>query len=79
VVEALRAVRRASRGGERSRLSGADPLNLIGLLTPGPRPPAVLAQRIEYVDGAPVPPTSGNLLLEKPDVEDDEGQAVAGA
>jgi ATP-dependent Lhr-like helicase len=35
-------------------LSAADPLNLAGLLTPGPRVPAVTAHRVLYQDGAPV-------------------------
>jgi ATP-dependent Lhr-like helicase len=56
-VGALRAVRRAGREGqERVELSAADPLNLIGLLTPGPRIPATLGSRVTYVDGVPAPP-----------------------
>ena len=35
-------------------VSGADPLNLIGILTPGDRVPAVAANRIVYRDGVPV-------------------------
>ncbi len=53
-VEALRAVRRAPReGAERVELSGADPLNLAGILTPGARVPATLANRVVLVDGVP--------------------------
>jgi ATP-dependent Lhr-like helicase len=56
-VGALRAVRRAGREGqERVELSAADPLNLVGLLTPGARIPATLGSRVAYVDGVPVPP-----------------------
>jgi ATP-dependent Lhr-like helicase len=56
-VEALRAVRRSGRSGhERVELSAADPLNLVGLLTPGARVPAVLGNRIAYVDGVPAEP-----------------------
>jgi ATP-dependent Lhr-like helicase len=55
-VGALRAVRRAPRDGrERVDLSAADPLNLVGILTPGARIPAVLGQRVVYVDGVPSP------------------------
>ncbi|MYI82426.1 MAG: hypothetical protein F4056_03660, partial [Chloroflexi bacterium] len=39
-LEALRAVRRSPREGERVRLSAADPLNLTGVILPGPRIPA---------------------------------------
>ncbi|GEJ55842.1 DEAD/DEAH box helicase [Anaeromyxobacter diazotrophicus] len=57
-VEALRAVRRVRPAGERVELSAADPLNLVGILTPGPRVPAQLARRVAYLDGVPVPPPS---------------------
>jgi ATP-dependent Lhr-like helicase len=35
-------------------VSGADPLNLVGILTPGDAVPAVAANRILYRDGVPV-------------------------
>jgi len=54
-VEALRAVRRAPKEGERLEISAADPLNLVGILTPGPRVPATLGARIAFVDGVPGP------------------------
>jgi ATP-dependent Lhr-like helicase len=54
-VDALRAVRRSPRtGAERVEVCGADPLNLAGILTPGPRVPAALGQRLVLVDGVPV-------------------------
>ena len=53
-VEALRAVRRiAKRGEERISLSACDPLNLVGILTPGARIPALPQNRVVYVDGVP--------------------------
>jgi len=55
-VPALRAVRRSAReGAERLEVSGADPLNLAGLLTPGARIPATLGHRVLLVDGVPSP------------------------
>ena len=51
-LEALRRVRRRPRTGERVRLAAADPLNLTGVVLPGPRIPAVLDRSIELVDGA---------------------------
>jgi ATP-dependent Lhr-like helicase len=53
-VDELRRVRRAARGGEIVRLSGADPLNLIGIILPGTRVPAVRTNTITYRDGLPV-------------------------
>ena len=55
-VDALRAVRRMPRrGAERVEVSAADPLNLVGILTPGPRVPAQPGGTVVYVDGVPVP------------------------
>jgi ATP-dependent Lhr-like helicase len=53
-VEALRRTRRRPRSGERVRVSAADPLNLVGILTPGPRVPALGAQAVVYEDGLPI-------------------------
>jgi ATP-dependent Lhr-like helicase len=53
-VDALRAVRKIEkRGEERISLSACDPLNLAGILTPGPRIPAQPQNRVVYVDGVP--------------------------
>jgi ATP-dependent Lhr-like helicase len=52
-VDALRATRRQERRGETVRLSACDPLNLIGIITPGPRVQATLANTVVYVDGVP--------------------------
>ena len=35
-------------------VSGADPLNLVGILTPGPRLPALTGNRLLYRDGLPI-------------------------
>jgi ATP-dependent Lhr-like helicase len=54
-VDALRAARRAGRdGADRIDVSAADPLNLVGIVTPGARVPAVLGNRVAFVDGVPV-------------------------
>ena len=53
-VEALRRTRRLERSGELVRLSAVDPLNLVGILTPGPRVPAVRTQEVVYRDGLPL-------------------------
>ncbi len=53
-LEALRAVRREQPSGQLVRVSAVDPLNLVGIVTPGPRVPAVLGHHVEYRDGVPV-------------------------
>jgi ATP-dependent Lhr-like helicase len=52
-VDALRAVRRLPKDGERISLSACDPLNFAGILTPGARVPAQPQNRVVYVDGIP--------------------------
>jgi ATP-dependent Lhr-like helicase len=53
-VGMLREVRRQSAAGTLISLSGADPLNLVGILTPGPRLPALTGNRLLYRDGLPI-------------------------
>ena len=52
-VEALRQTRRRERDGEIVRIAAVDPLNLVGILTPGPRVPALRGNRVTYRDGLP--------------------------
>ncbi len=51
-VGLLREIRKRARDGETVRLSAADPLNLVGIVLPGPRVPAVAAHTVTYTDGA---------------------------
>jgi ATP-dependent Lhr-like helicase len=53
-VGALREARRKAHTGAFVSLSGADPLNLVGILTPGPRLSALTVNRVLYRDGLPV-------------------------
>ncbi len=50
----LRAARRAGERGELVSISAADPLNLTGIVTPGERVPAQIANRVLYRDGVPI-------------------------
>jgi ATP-dependent Lhr-like helicase len=51
-VDALRRIRRTERSGEIVRLRPADPLNLVGVVTPGPRIPANTSEWLVFRDGA---------------------------
>jgi ATP-dependent Lhr-like helicase len=53
-IEALRAVRRTSGAGDVIALSACDPLNLVGIITPGARVPTTLSNTVVYRDGTPV-------------------------
>ena len=51
-IEVLRTVRKQPRNGETTTISAADPLNLTGVILPGPRIPAIGANTVTYADGA---------------------------
>ena len=53
-VGVLRETRRKPEAGVWVSLSGADPLNLAGILTPGPKLAALTGNRLLYRDGLPV-------------------------
>ena len=53
-IGSLREMRRRPVSGEWISLSGADPLNLAGILTPGPRLAALTGNRLLFRDGLPV-------------------------
>jgi len=85
-VGALRAVRRDTDNGKRTTenaelvaVSGADPLNLAGIVTPGEVVPALATNRILFRDGIPVAVKEGEgrgerLLVEPTSLE--EGQLL---
>jgi ATP-dependent Lhr-like helicase len=52
-VTALRSVRRSAKQGLLVSLSAADPLNLLGIVTPGARLPALAGNRFLLRDGVP--------------------------
>jgi ATP-dependent helicase Lhr and Lhr-like helicase len=57
-VESLRATRKLPPNGETVTLSAADPLNLVGILVPGDRIPAISGRTVTFRDGVAVPPTN---------------------
>ncbi|MCE2466045.1 MAG: DEAD/DEAH box helicase, partial [Dehalococcoidia bacterium] len=54
-IEMLRQVKNQGPTGERAVISACDPLNLVGILTPGERVPAVLGNKVGYRDGVLTP------------------------
>jgi ATP-dependent Lhr-like helicase len=53
-IGSLRSIRKADAKGELITISAADPLNLVGILTPGSRIPAIASHRILLRDGLPI-------------------------
>jgi ATP-dependent Lhr-like helicase len=52
-VESLRALRKAGPSGQVVTVSGADPLNLVGIVVPGERVPPTGSRFIRFRDGVP--------------------------
>jgi ATP-dependent helicase Lhr and Lhr-like helicase len=61
-VGLLRQTRRRPPASHWVSLSGADPLNLVGILTPGARLAALTGNRVVYRDGAPVAILAGGKV-----------------
>jgi ATP-dependent Lhr-like helicase len=61
-VGQLRAVRRQEKTGERVALSGADPLNLVGIVTPEARVAAIAPNRVLFRDGLGIAALEGGEL-----------------
>jgi ATP-dependent helicase Lhr and Lhr-like helicase len=53
-VESLRASRARQASGETIVVSAADPLNLVGILVPGERVPALSGHRVAFRDGVAI-------------------------
>jgi len=71
-VETLRAVRKRNESGAVSpeiKLSASDPLNLAGVILPGPRVPAVPSNFLVFRDGAMVRTVLGREAADRPDVQ----------
>jgi ATP-dependent Lhr-like helicase len=53
-VGKLRAMRKEPKRGELVSVSASDPLNLVGIATPGEKLPALAGNRVLYRDGEPI-------------------------
>jgi ATP-dependent Lhr-like helicase len=50
-VESLRAMRNLPASGDVVTISAADPLNLVGIIVPGERVPAISGRYVSFRDG----------------------------
>jgi ATP-dependent Lhr-like helicase len=75
----LRDARRAERTGTLISVSGADPLNLVGLLTPGARLPALTGNRVLFRDGVPLAVLAGGEVRFLDDIEPEAEWAARNA
>jgi ATP-dependent helicase Lhr and Lhr-like helicase len=63
-IDVLRTARKQPRNGETITISAADPLNLTGVVLPGPRIPAIGASTVTYTDGAVPAATTAQAIGE---------------
>ncbi len=71
-VESLRAARKRNESGVAShdiKLSASDPLNLAGIILPGPRVPAVPSNFVVFRDGVVVRSVLGREAADRPDAQ----------
>ena len=77
-VEGLRAMRRKGLDGRLVAISGADPLNLVGVTAPGDRVPAVSTNRVLYRDGVPIAArVAGAVRYLQPVTDEERPQLLA--
>jgi len=66
-LDELRAARNPGSGACVVRLAATDPLNLVGILSPGPRVPAIVGNALLFLDGQAVASVeAGHLVLRAP-------------
>ncbi|HEX7780108.1 MAG TPA: hypothetical protein VF424_12745, partial [Vicinamibacterales bacterium] len=53
-VDSLRAMRHRQSTGEIVTVAAADPLNLVGIIVPGERVPAISGRFVTFRDGIPI-------------------------
>ena len=72
-VGRLRSIRKQEPPGELVVLSGADPLNLVGILTPDARVAAIAKNRVLFRDGMPIAAMEGGEVrrLAGSDIDDE--------
>ena len=75
-VTLLRSIRRKEKQGTLVAISAADPLNLVGIITPGRRIPGITNNRILYRDGEPILIMEGGEIREASPVAAEEQWAL---
>ncbi len=64
-VESLRAVNKDQSRGHMEVVSACDALNLVGILTPGERVPAILGNKAVFRDGVPVASLENGKVVDR--------------
>jgi ATP-dependent Lhr-like helicase len=78
-ITMLRETRRAEASGTLVSISGADPLNLVGVIAPGAKVPALLNNRVLYRDGVAIATLTAGEITWLEDLEPAEARAAEDA
>ena len=65
-VQMLRNVKNTMPDGRPVVISACDPLNVVGILTPGEKVPAVLGNKVVFQDGIPVCSLEAGQIVAQP-------------
>jgi len=68
-VDELRAVRHPGHAAELVRVPATDPCNLVGVLSPGPRVPAIVGNAVLYKDGVAIASLEGGEVRPRAELE----------
>ncbi len=71
VVATLRETNRAPADGAMDVISACDPLNLVGIITPGERVPSQPGNRVVFRDGVPVASLEKGIVVNRSNVDPD--------
>ncbi|HEV8123168.1 MAG TPA: hypothetical protein VGP80_02920, partial [Gemmatimonadales bacterium] len=75
-VGQLRAIRREGPRGQLISISAADPLNLVGVVTPGERVPALRRNRIVFEDGVPLAALESGTIRQLVEYPSERGNEI---
>jgi ATP-dependent Lhr-like helicase len=78
-VESVRAMRNSPPTGEAVTVSAADPLNLVGILVPGERVPAISGRSVTYRDGIAQDAVAQDVVPQSTQALESSGQQEAAA
>ena len=68
-LDELRGLRAAPVTPELCRVAATDPLNLVGILSPGPRVPSAIGNAILYKDGIAIASLEAGKIVVRADLE----------
>ena len=75
-VESLKTIRKSQPSGDLARVSASDPLNVAGILTTGPRVPAIADNQLIFRDGLLLASMESGTFVRHSDIDEPTLEAV---